>query len=582
VQGEWHRKNQEETVNIFFKKISRWLDVPSTDPDDARRRKLLNIILASAVVLSIILLVVMIWLWFTTPREAWMRDVNDIFWVTTGLLVGSSSLFFLNRTVRGSLARVLFLILMTVGIAFADTPQQLVAGRSTFLFAIPIILASVLLPSWTAFLVTALCIVILGFLQIQLTGLITDALATFLGFAFISLLVWLSSRSLERALADLRQINVNLDRLVQERTKELADALSRERIESGRTKAILESIADGVIVFDMEEKAIIANPSSGILLEMTADDLVGKSIQDLSQSKSLDPFNQGILHNLLNKPSSKSSNYHIQWGKKALSVTSAPVVDTDGHPLGTVAVFRDYTHEAEVERMKNTFLAIVSHELRTPLNAILGYAEMLKEAVYGPVNEKQSRAAERIMTNSHRLLDIVSDLLDKAQMEAGKLSLHLQSFRPADLVENVHVVMDKIAADKGLALTSELDPNLPEFIIGDIARLQQILVNLINNSVKFTEKGSVHMCLSRKDKKHWVLGISDSGIGIPQDELPNIFEAFRQVDSTATRKYGGFGLGLSIVKQLSELMEGDVAVSSKLGTGSNFIVTLPLIQAKRS
>jgi signal transduction histidine kinase len=90
------------------------------------------------------------------------------------------------------------------------------------------------------------------------------------------------------------------------------------------------------------------------------------------------------------------------------------------------------------------------------------------------------------------------------------------------------------------------------------------------------------MCLSRKDKKHWVLGISDSGIGIPQDELPNIFEAFRQVDSTATRKYGGFGLGLSIVKQLSELMEGDVAVSSKLGTGSNFIVTLPLIQAKRS
>jgi len=167
-------------------------------------------------------------------------------------------------------------------------------------------------------------------------------------------------------------------------------------------------------------------------------------------------------------------------------------------------------------------------------------------------------------------------------MEAGKLSLHLQSFRPADLIDNVHIVMDKIAADKGLALTSELDPDLPEFIIGDISRLQQILVNLINNSIKFTEKGSVHMCLSRRDKKHWLLGISDTGIGIPEDELPNIFEAFRQVDSTATRKYGGFGLGLSIVKQLSELMDGDVMVNSELGSGSNFIVTLPLIQAKRS
>ncbi len=412
-------------MNVFFKKINSWLDVPSSDPDDARRRKLLNIILASAVVLSIVLIVFMIWLWFTTPRDAWMRDVNNIFWVTTGLLVGSSLLFVLNRNMRGSIARVLFLILMTVGIAFADTPQQLVAGRSTFLFTIPIILASVLLPSWTAFLATVLCIVILGFLQIQLTGLITDATATFLGFAFISLLVWLSSRSLERALIDLRQININLDRLVQERTKELANALSRERIESGRTKAILESIADGVIVFDLYGKAIVANPSSGLLLEMKYDELIDKTIQDLSQSKSLDPFNRGILNNLLANPSSKPSNYHIQWGRKAISVTSAPVVDSDGQPIGTVAVFRDYTHEAEVEKMKNTFLAIVSHELRTPLNAILGYAEMLKEAVYGPVNEKQTRAADRIMTNSHRLLDIVSDLLDKAQMEAGKLSLHL-------------------------------------------------------------------------------------------------------------------------------------------------------------
>ncbi len=563
-------------------RIGNWLDVPSSDPDDSRQRKLLNIILAGAVTLSFLLIILMISLWFTTPRDEWMRDVNAIFWVTFGVLGGCSLLFFLNRTMKGPLPRISFLVIMTIGIAFADTPQQLVSGRSTFLFAIPIILASVLLPSWTSFLATIMCIVILGSLQLGLTGLITDATATFLGFIFISLLVWLSSRSLERALGDLRSINVNLDRMVQERTKELANALSRERIESGRTKAILESIADGVIVFDLQGTSIIANSSTIQLLDMSSAELIGTTIPQLIQSNSLDTFNRGMLNNVLSHPSAKANISHIQWGRKDLSVTSAPVLDREGEPIGTVAVFRDYTHEAEVERMKNTFLAIVSHELRTPLNAILGYAEMLKEAVYGPVNEKQSRVAERIMTNSHRLLDIVSDLLDKAQMEAGKLSLHLQSFRPADLIDNVHSVMDKIAGDKGLALTSELDPGLPEFIVGDIARLQQILVNLINNSVKFTEKGSVHMCLSRKDKKHWLLKITDTGIGIPDEELPNIFEAFRQVDSTATRKYGGFGLGLSIVKQLAELMDGEVTVDSKLGTGSNFWVTLPLVQAKRS
>jgi PAS domain S-box-containing protein len=563
-------------------RINNWLEVPSSsDPDDARRRKLLNIILSGIIIICILMLVLTIWLWFTNPRDVWITGASPVFRTSLSLLVACIIIFYINRYVRGWLASALFLLVITIALSFADAPQQLVS-RGLILFTIPIFLASILMPAWTAFGAAGLSVVILYFLVMRLSGdPITIAPAT-ITFAFLALLAWISSRSVEVALRDLRKLNRELDQRVADRTRELSASLGRERIEAGRSKAILESIADGVIVFDLNGSAIIANPSSVHLLDMGFDELVGSTIQDLSQSKPLDTFNRGMLANMLTNPSSKSNNYHIQWGKKTLSVTSAQVLDREGEPLGTVAVFRDYTHEAEVERMKNTFLAIVSHELRTPLNAILGYAEMLKEAIYGPVNEKQARASERIMTNSHRLLDIVSDLLDKAQMEAGKLSLHLQSFRPTDLVENVHSVMDKIATDKGLALTSELDPELPKFIIGDIARLQQILVNLINNSVKFTEKGSVHICISRSDKKHWSLGITDTGIGIPEDELPNIFEAFRQVDSTATRKYGGFGLGLSIVKQLTELMDGNISVNSKLGTGSNFTVTLPLIQAKRS
>jgi PAS domain S-box-containing protein len=494
-------------------------------------------------------------------------------------IIGPLIIYWINRR-SGITAGIVLLVLLTISVTFSDTPFQVAEGRSLYFFSISIAVASLLIHPLASFGFAAISAVIITALAVAIDAV--PNIPAIIGFFMLALISWLSARSLQEALTDLRHTNANLDLLVQERTKELAGALSRERIDAGRTKAILESIADGVVVFDLRGKAIIANPSTGTLLDLDHTSLIGSSVEEMSQSKHLDSFNRGILHNLLAHPGEKTNSYHVEWNKKTLSVTSAQVQDREGEPIGTVAVFRDYTHEAEVEKMKNTFLAIVSHELRTPLNAILGYAEMLKEAVYGPVNEKQARAADRIMTNSHRLLDIVSDLLDKAQMEAGKLSLHLQSFRPADLVDNVHSVMDKIAGDKGLALTSELDPELPEYIVGDIARLQQILVNLINNSVKFTEKGSVHMCLSRHDKKHWILGITDTGIGIPDEELPNIFEAFRQVDSTATRKYGGFGLGLSIVKQLSELMDGQVAVTSQLGKGSHFIVTLPLIQAKRS
>jgi signal transduction histidine kinase len=567
-------------VNIA-QRINSWLDVPSSDPDDARRRKLLNIILSGAIIICMLMLGFTIWLWFTTPHDEWIAGASSIFWTTFGLLLASILLFVLNRQIRGWATSAFFLLVVTIAITSVDKPTQLVAGRSLFLFTIPIVLASMLMPSWAAFAATGLDIVILSFLAFRLHDATIVLAPTFLSLAFIALLAWLSSRSVEMALRDLRTVNANLDRIVQERTKELAEALSRERIEAGRSKAILESIADGVIVFDPSGLATIANPSSVRLLETPYDEIVGSTIDKLSQSKALDARNRGLLAGLLGSSGQQLTSYRIQWGKKTLSVTSAKVNDTNDERIGTVAVFRDYTREAEVDRMKNTFLAIVSHELRTPLNAILGYAEMLKESVYGPVNDKQAKASERIMTNSRRLLDIVSDLLDQAQIEAGKLTIHMRPFRPSDLLENVHGVMDKIAVDKGLSVISELDPELPESINGDMARLQQVLVNLINNSIKFTDEGSIRVQLGQVDKKRWKLEVLDTGIGIPEDELLTVFEAFRQVDSTATRKHGGFGLGLSIVKQLTELMGGDIVVKSKLGTGSTFTVTLPLITAAR-
>jgi signal transduction histidine kinase len=246
--------------------------------------------------------------------------------------------------------------------------------------------------------------------------------------------------------------------------------------------------------------------------------------------------------------------------------------------IGTVTVFRDFTREAEVERLKSTFVAIVSHELRTPLNAVLGYAEMFKEAVYGPMNQKQVNMTDRIINNTQRLLGLINDLLDQAQMEAGKLTISMGSVKPSELLENLHGLLDKTASDKNLSLTSEMDDHLPETLIGDAARLQQILVNLVTNAIKFTEQGEVRVrLLHLPEQKKWGIEVSDTGRGIPSTELPHIFETFRQVDGTATRTSGGFGLGLAIVKQLVNLMNGEVDVASQMEQGTTFTITLPLV-----
>jgi signal transduction histidine kinase len=396
------------------------------------------------------------------------------------------------------------------------------------------------------------------------------------GFFILALVSWLSARSLEQALQELRNINVNLDHVVSERTQALAESLERERIEAGRNQAILNSIADGVIVFDRKWNATLANPAVRGMLEIPLELIVDKNFRELIEHPKFEARSRNLLYAMMDQDT-QPVGFRVEWAGKTLSVSAAQVYNNRSENIGTVTVFRDFTHEAEVEKLKSTFVAIVSHELRTPLNAVLGYAEMFKEAVYGPMNEKQINMAERIMKNTQRLLGLINDLLDQAQMEAGKLTIKMATVKPAELLENLHGLLDKTAADKGLILTSEIEDNLPEVVNGDGSRLQQILVNLVTNAIKFTDKGSVHVRLFYPYEDKWGIEVLDTGRGIPDSELPYIFDTFRQVEGTATRVHGGFGLGLSIVKQLVNLMNGEIKVRSQVDVGTRFIITLPLI-----
>ena len=555
-----------------MKALSPLINISSTDPDDARRRKLLNILLLGLGILMFLLIVITLILTpFLFDKD--LPGFNLIVYGGAILFFGMAALFFLNRYLSGKIAAILFLVLITFVMAFSDTPNEVATGRSLFVFTIPIIMASVLLTPISSFIFSALSSAIITFLAISVNEAPnTPAMA---GYFLVAFIAWLSSRNLEQALRELRDINANLDQIVKERTHALAEALTRERIEAGRSQAILESIADGVVVFDTQGSAIQANPALSNLINIPLNDILDTTVNDLVKASPMDAKNKGTLAGLLTKPSRQHTSYRVEWGRKTLSISSSQVLDRDSSEVGTVAVFRDFTKEAELEKMKSAFVAMVSHELRTPLSAILGYAEIFTEQIYGPLNEKQINMTNRIVSNTRRLLSLINDLLDQAQMEAGKLRIKYDTLRPKDLLENLHSVMDKLTTDKGLSLTSELDPNMPETLTGDSARLQQILINLVNNAVKFTEKGTIHVQLSKLDEQRWGISVQDTGKGIPKDEIDHIFDAFRQIEGTTTRVHGGFGLGLSIVKQLVNLMGGDVSVESEPEKGSTFSIALP-------
>ncbi|MCB9316835.1 MAG: response regulator [Lewinellaceae bacterium] len=237
----------------------------------------------------------------------------------------------------------------------------------------------------------------------------------------------------------------------------------------------------------------------------------------------------------------------------------------------------------EAARLREQFMANMSHEIRTPLNAIIGFAALLNRE---NLSARQQELNTNIRIASENLLAIVNDILDLSKIEAGMIPLENTAFELPGLLRSLKQLFAARAAEKKLTLELDLAADLPERLLGDPTRLTQILVNLIGNALKFTEKGSVHLRagVSRQDAEHtWLqLSVEDTGIGIPADKLDLIFERFIQADAETTRLYGGTGLGLAIVKQLVTAMKGSIRVESTPGKGTIFTLVLPFRQATQA
>lgn len=353
-----------------------------------------------------------------------------------------------------------------------------------------------------------------------------------------------------------------------------------------RLAAIVESSDDAIVSKDLNSIIQTWNKAAESMFGWTAEEVVGRSIRII-----IPPERQSeedtVLDNIRRgRPVSHFETVRVRKDgtRIDISLTVSPIRDADGRVIGASKIARDISvHKellrklAEANRVKDEFLATLSHELRTPLNAVLGYTQMLRTGKIADARRQQ--VIEIIERNAHLLSQLVSDVLDVSSIVTGKIRL---TPLPVDLLHVARAAADVVRPSveaKGLTFSLTTDGQ-PLIAMADADRLQQAFWNVLHNAVKFTpDGGRINMDLSCVDGMALIV-VTDTGIGIPADFLPHMFERFRQFEGGARREYGGLGLGLSLVRHFIELHGGTVAAESEgPGKGATFRITLPLASA---
>jgi signal transduction histidine kinase len=352
----------------------------------------------------------------------------------------------------------------------------------------------------------------------------------------------------------------------------------------------VEFMNDGLIVLDAENRIIDLNLAAKQLLQQLShtptDDVISQPIRQFLQNQ---PHLLAEFSNAIELSTELVLDVNGEPGYFDLHIS--PLLNNRNQPHGRIIVFHDITKGKQAEmalaqardealaasQFKTELLARVSHELRTPLNVILGYSEMLQEGIFGSINHRQRDSTQKIIDSTEFLTKQVNELLDLARLDAGSLKLELVAYEPLKIIQQVQARMQILAEAKNLMITLDIEPCLPVSIMGDPVRLEQIVVNLVGNAIKFSDEGVIAMRVFCPQPGYWAIEVADSGMGIPDHMHELIFEPFRRVDGSLTRLHAGTGLGLAIVKQLTELMHGQVFLESKVNHGSRFVVQLPLM-----
>lgn len=358
-----------------------------------------------------------------------------------------------------------------------------------------------------------------------------------------------------------------------------------------RIRAILQAIPDMLFMMNKEGEFLEVHQGEFDLL-VPAEQLIGMNHRDVGLPVELIEKSEAAIHEAIEKNHLVSYEYQlVKKGEVQFFETRlVPIQETE-----VIGIVREITQQKQTQdrlesallaaeeaaKAKTAFLANMSHEMRTPLNGIVGMADLL---AHSDLELSVRESISIIQESSHILLELINNVLDFSRIEAGKVELEEIVFRPDAMMSSVKSICGLHAKEKGIPIELNLDADVPEFLIGDLGRIRQILLNLTSNAVKFTESGSVQLSASveflEKGLALVCFSVKDSGIGISQAAVENIFNPFIQEELSTTRKYGGSGLGLAICRSLVELMKGTIEVTTQQGKGSTFRAKIPLKVAK--
>lgn len=375
-------------------------------------------------------------------------------------------------------------------------------------------------------------------------------------------------------------------------------------------EAILEDSASCLYVKDLDLKYILVNKFALGCFGFWEEDVIGKTDEEIFPPEYARASKASDLKVLRTKTVVREENLaSLATGKHHFYTIKTPLLDENGNVFAICGMATDISEEKsahqelqnyleklegittelmeakiqseQANHAKNAFLANMSHELRTPLNGIIGNVSLL---LHDELSPKQNRYLMRIQASSKILMELINQVLDFSKIAAGELKLESIPIDLNDLLNDCKEIIASRAEEKKLSLFFSMPEKKLPSLLGDPTRIKQVVINLVGNALKFTEKGSVEVKLEilnqTKDQVTAQLTIKDSGIGIPEDKLPHLFEKFWQADVSNTRKYGGTGLGLAITKEVVDLMKGKIDVDSKEGEGTTFRIQLPFSLAK--
>jgi PAS domain S-box-containing protein len=364
--------------------------------------------------------------------------------------------------------------------------------------------------------------------------------------------------------------------------------LAERQLQQNQTwlESILENSTSLIYIKDPLGRYVMANRRFREVLRVKEEDVIGHTDADFSTEVAAAHYRSLDEQVILTGRSLEIEEViPVPGGEVYLLSIKFPLLDSKGHLIGIGGIATDITERVQYQHqliaatreaqsaksMQEQFLANMSHEIRTPMNGIQGMSDLLLDT---PLSDQQREFAKIIKRSVNNLLVIVNDVLDLSKIKAGKLAIEKIEFRLKDVLENARVLFDHRIAKKGLQLLVETDPEIPEMLKGDPYRLNQVLINLIGNAIKFTDKGWIRVEVKAQERcsnqVNLLFSISDSGIGIPEASLPFLFEHFSQAGLDISRRYGGTGLGLAICQQLLQLQGGEITVSSREKEGTTF------------